>query len=170
MATPRSATGSVTAVVVCCLVVSSLLAGHAPSGSSSKHNCCIVDPFLSLDPSLLPPLPPSAVHCWRRFSQFNFASTNPPTPSLPLSSFVGGKTLPDGQSHPNIAGKIVSGMEEGVDTANGLTELGLEQARTAGKELKEVLLRAGCSPANTIVSVMLPLVWWFDARFWYELL
>eukprot|EP00752_Nemacystus_decipiens_P013070 g11559.t2 len=56
-----------------------------------------------------------------------------------------------GQSHPNIAGKIVSGMEEGVDPANGLTELGLEQAQTAGKELKEVLLRAGCSPANTIV-------------------
>lgn len=45
-------------------------------------------------------------------------------------------------------------MEEGVDPANGLTELGLEQARTAGKELKEVLLRAGCSPANTIVSTV----------------
>lgn len=43
-------------------------------------------------------------------------------------------------------------MKEGVDPVNGLTELGLEQARTAGKELKEVLLRAGCSPANTIVS------------------
>eukprot|EP00903_Cladosiphon_okamuranus_P010121 g9584.t1 len=56
-----------------------------------------------------------------------------------------------GQSHPNIAGKIVSGMNEGIDPANGLTELGLEQARTAGRELKEVLLRAGCSPANTIV-------------------
>ncbi|CAM9469915.1 unnamed protein product [Ectocarpus sp. 13 AM-2016] len=56
-----------------------------------------------------------------------------------------------GQSHPNVAGKIVSGMEEGVDPANGLTELGLEQSRTAGKELKEVLVGAGCSPANTMV-------------------
>ncbi|CAM9301534.1 unnamed protein product, partial [Hapterophycus canaliculatus] len=59
--------------------------------------------------------------------------------------------LEDGQSHANVAGKIVSGMEGGVDPANGLTEKGLEQARKAGQELKEVLLRAGCSPANTIV-------------------
>lgn len=67
---------------------------------------------------------------------------NSPVPTFPS----------DGQSHPNIEGKIVSGMEEGVDPASGLTELGREQARKAGKELKEVLLGAGCSPANTIVS------------------
>lgn len=60
----------------------------------------------------------------------------------------------DGQSKPNVAGTIVSGMEGGVDPANGLTKEGLEQARRAGRELKEVMLQAGCSPANTMVWKM----------------
>ncbi len=77
-----------------------------------------------------------------RHSLFLCNSNAAPTPSRPPA---------DGQSHANVAGKIVSGMEAGCDPANGLTELGLEQARAAGKELKEVLLRAGCSPANTMV-------------------
>lgn len=51
-----------------------------------------------------------------------------------------------------MAGKIVSGMEGGIDLENGLTAEGLEQARAAGRELKEVMLKAGCLPANTIVS------------------
>ncbi|CAN0450754.1 unnamed protein product, partial [Laminaria digitata] len=46
----------------------------------------------------------------------------------------------DGQSKPNVAGKIVSVLEGGVDPANGLTDDGLSQAQKAGRELKEVML------------------------------
>lgn len=50
-----------------------------------------------------------------------------------------------------MAGKIVSGMEDGADPANGLTEEGLQEARQAGEDLKEIMLETGCSPANTMV-------------------
>lgn len=65
-------------------------------------------------------------------------------------------TIPDGQSRPNISGKIVSGIEAGGDPANGLTEEGRRQARDAGKKLKDLLLRAGCLPDNTLVSMKNP--------------
>ncbi|CAN0447431.1 unnamed protein product, partial [Discosporangium mesarthrocarpum] len=51
----------------------------------------------------------------------------------------------------NRKGIIVSSLEEGIDPANGLTENGLEQARAAGRELKSVMLKSGCMPANTVV-------------------
>lgn len=60
---------------------------------------------------------------------------------------------PDGQSKPNVIGRVVSGTDGGVDPANGLTHKGLEQAREAGKGLKQVLLKVGCHPANTMVSM-----------------
>ncbi|CAM9651202.1 unnamed protein product [Choristocarpus tenellus] len=62
-----------------------------------------------------------------------------------------------GESIPNREGKIVSSIEAGMDPANGLTEKGLEQARSTGKELKSIMLKAGCLPANTMVKYRLPL-------------
>lgn len=38
-----------------------------------------------------------------------------------------------GQSHPNVAGVIICRAEDGIDPANGLTELGHQQARDSAE-------------------------------------
>mmetsp|Transcript_38852 Transcript_38852/g.51197 ORF Transcript_38852/g.51197 Transcript_38852/m.51197 type:complete len:250 (-) Transcript_38852:90-839(-) len=61
-----------------------------------------------------------------------------------------------GQSYPNVDGRIVSSLENGVKSVNGLTDFGHTQARNAGQELYENLVVKSQVPKENILVISSP--------------